>query len=172
MKQNKLQAKTPLKAKTSLKATKPMAAKPKKHTLAWWKKETRTHFNRAIKYRDSEYKNGSWVFPCITCDKPTLFKDDEGRFYRTAHAGHFQPETRGNTRFNETNVNGQCGICNFNQGEQFKYAKALDLKYGDGTAEALEREAKETKVWTIPELQEIIADSKAEIDFYERQEHG
>jgi hypothetical protein len=61
-----------------------------------------------------------------------------------------------------------CGICNFNQGEQFKYAKALDLKYGDGTAEQLEKEAKEPKTWTIPELEQIIDEAQETIIFYER----
>ena len=157
-----------LSSTTKLKTKSRLKRKSKKGTISWYKSEARKYFNRAIKYRDSECTDGNWVFDCITCGKPTLFKDSEGRFYRTAHAGHFQPETKGNTRFNELNVNGQCGICNFNQGEQFKYAKALDLKYGDGTAEQLEKEAKEPKTWTIPELQQIIDEAQETIIFYER----
>jgi hypothetical protein len=170
-----MKAKKPLKAKTRLVgkmnigAKTPMKKTPKKHTLAWYKKEARTYFNRAVKYRDSELIEGEFLFQCITCSKRVLFRDRDGRFYRNAHAGHFQPEIRGNTRFNEMNVNGQCASCNFNQGEQYRYAKAIDLKYGAGIADELEAEAKILKQWTIPELQQIIADYKEECRFYESQ---
>jgi len=137
--------------------------------VAWYKKEARKYFNKAVKYRDSEYANGCWTFDCITCNGNVLFKDNEGRTYKNAQAGHFQPEIYGNTRFNDMNVNGQCGMkCNkIGLGEQVKYARALDLKYGDGTAAQLEKEAHIDKQWTIPELEEIISDSKRQIAFYE-----
>ena len=38
-----LKSNKPLKANASLKAKKPMATKPKKHTVAWYKKEARTY---------------------------------------------------------------------------------------------------------------------------------
>ncbi len=164
-----LQTKATLKAKTPIKKVsgKPVRKKPK--TVAWYKKEARVCFNRAVKYRDSEIIDGEWIFNCITCDKPVLFKDRDGHFQQTAHAGHFQPETRGNTRFNELNVNGQCNWCNsFNAGEQIKYARALDLKYGDGTAKELERLAHIPHQWTKEELLEIIKDAKTEVEFYEK----
>ena len=167
-----LKAKTNLTAKTSLKAKKPVTKKPKKHTVAWYKKEARKWFNKAVKYRDSELIEGEWLFQCITCNTRVLFKDREGRTYRNAQAGHFQPEIYSNTRFNEMNVNGQCGIrCNkIGLGEQVKYARALDLKYGEGTAHQLEQEAHIDKQWTIPELEEIIHDSKETCKYYESME--
>jgi hypothetical protein len=173
VKSNKpLKAKTNLKARTTLKAKKPVTKATKKHTVAWYKREARKWFNKAVKYRDSEHIDGCWVFDCITCDRKVLFKDANGKTYQNAQAGHFQPEIYSNTRFNELNVNGQCGmVCNkIGLGEQVKYARALDLKYGDGTAARLEEEAKLDKQWTIPELIEIIEDSKKQIAFYESLE--
>lgn len=174
MKKGVLKAKTNLKAKTALKTTRPIPKKPKKHSVAWYKKEARKYFNRAVKYRDSTYEDGQWTFICITCPTRVLFKDENGKTYRNAQAGHYQPEIYSNTRFDEENVNGQCGIrCNkLGLGEQVKYAIALDQKYGEGTAERLNKEAKIDKSWTIPELEQIIADSKAEIKWYEEQENG
>jgi hypothetical protein len=159
----KLQAKKPLKTKTDL------AKKAKKHTVSWYKAEAKKYFNKAVKYRDSAYIEGEWLFKCITCDRRIIFRDRDGKFNRNAHAGHFQPETYSNTRFNEENVNAQCGMpCNYNQGEQVKYARALDMKYGDGTAARLEKEAQIGKQWTIKELEEIITDAKEQIRFYDR----
>jgi hypothetical protein len=67
------------------------------------------------------------------------------------------------------NVNGQCSRCNYDGlGEQVKYARALDLKYGAGTATELERLAHLEHQFTIEELQEIIHDSKEQVKFYER----
>lgn len=185
---------SPLKSKSVLKAKQPLKAKDsgltrrsssmkssKKHRrgapLEEWsitelKKEATKHFNRAIKYRDSERVEDKWVFDCITCETPTLFcyiDDGVRRYMRTAHAGHFQPETKNNTRYNEQNVNGQCGSCNYNQGEQYKYAKALDLKYGGGTADELEALAQEKHPFTKEELIEIINEYKEQVRFYEEQ---
>lgn len=171
-----MNSKKPLKSnsvlvgKTKFKASKPITAKPKKHTITWYKKEARKWFNRSVKYRDSSFVNGEWVFKCITCSRPVLFKDRVGHFHQSAHAGHFQPETRGSTRFNEMNVNGQCHICNsFNAGEQIKYARELDLKYGDGTAAELERLAHIPHQFTAEELIEVIKDAKEQITWYESE---
>lgn len=168
-----LVAKTALKAKSSLKATKPISKQTKNKTsVNWWKAEAKKYFNRAVKYRDSEYADGCWTFTCITCPTKVLFKDADGKTYKNAQAGHYQPEIYNNTRFDEENVNGQCGMrCNkLGLGEQVKYALALDLKYGDGTAARLNEEATVRKQWTIPELQEIVRESKETIAFYERME--
>lgn len=74
------------------------------------------------------------------------------------------------TRWDDENVNGQCAGCNtFRSGEQYKYSIALDLKYGDGTAEKLAQRSRETykpKPW---ELEAIIADAKEVIRFYEKE---
>lgn len=81
------------------------------------------------------------------------------------------PEIYHNTQYEPENVNGQCGMkCNkLGLGEQVRYARAIDLKYGDGTAEKLEKMAKEPRVFTIPELEQIIHDAKEEIKWYEEK---
>lgn len=168
-----LKSKEPLQQKKGLSIKTKLKKKPKTHTIAWYKKEARTWFNRAVKYRDSHLAAGEWLFTCITCPREVIFKDGEGRFYKNANAGHFQPETYSNTRYNDENVNGQCSYCNHHGfGEQVKYARALELKYGDGTAFSLEKAAKEEKQWSIPELEQIISDSKAQCKFYEEMENG
>lgn len=165
-----LRAKTSLKTKTALKKRGDKPTKQKKPTITKLKKEARKWFNRAVKYRDSDLIEGEWLFQCITCSRRVVFRDREGHYQQSAHAGHFQPETRRNTQFNEQNVNGQCNWCNsFNAGEQIKYARALDLKYGSGTAAELERLAHIPHQFTIEELQEIIKDSKEQTLWYEQQ---
>ena len=57
--------------------------------------------------------------------------------------GHFQSRSFLATRFDEENCQPQCVACNmFKQGEQYKFALALDSKYGEGKAEELEILAK------------------------------
>ena len=167
-KNNSLKAKKPLVAKTALKANvkpkkqpKPTVTKVKKQAIMW--------FNRAVKYRDSEPVEGQLLFICITCPRRILFRDRDGKFNRAAHAGHFQPHHKENTRFNECNVNGQCATCNYNQGEQYRYSKELDLKYGLGTADELVKLAKVNKQWTVKELQDIAEEYKEQCIWYEAQ---
>ena len=174
LKQSPLKVKKSLTATKSLKSSRSLSAstgkgsKQKKPSVSKLKKEAIKWFNRSIKYRDSELIEGEWLFICITCPRRVLFRDRDGKFNRSAHAGHFQPCHKENTRFNDENVNGQCGSCNYNQGEQYKYARGLESKYGDGTADKLEKLAKVRKQWTVPELEEIIKDSKHIVDFYEK----
>jgi hypothetical protein len=71
------------------------------------------------------------------------------------------------TRYDEENVNSQCAKCNtFNHGEQYKYAVALDLKYGDGTAAKLARQAQEHHKFTVQELEDIIKDARTQVKFF------
>lgn len=174
-----MQTKRPLKAKTQLRAKKALkpalrASKRKKQakpTITKLKREAITWFNLAVKYRDSEYIEGQWLFQCITCNKRVLFIDRDGTRFRNAHAGHFMPCHKEPTRFEEENVSGQCGACNYNQGEQYKYGIAVDLKYGAGTASRLERLSR-TKGFkhTVESLQQVIDDAKTEVEFYKKQE--
>lgn len=53
-------------------------------------------------------------------------------------------------------------------GEQYKYAKEIDLKYGDGTAEKLHARRFETHKFTVQELEDIIEEAKENIATYER----
>lgn len=174
LKQKKpLQAKTNLKSKTNLKPRSDNPTKQVKPSITKLKKHAIKVFNRAVKYRDSELYEDQWIFTCITCPRQVVFSWFDGnkwRFNKQAHAGHFQPCQFEPTRFNEMNVNGQCSTCNYNQGEQYRYASALDRKYGNGTANMLEKEAhRKGYRRSLEELLEIISNAEAEIEFYENQ---
>lgn len=122
----------------------------KKKADKWW--------SIYIRLRDSE--NGE--APCITCGvtKP----------YKQMQCGHFVSRSVNKLRFDEENTNAQCVGCNmFKSGEQYLYAKALDAKYGDGTAEKLMAQRFDSHKFTIPELEQVIHDAKECIRFYENQ---
>lgn len=48
----------------------------------------------------------------------------------------------------------------FKGGEQYEYARQLDMKYGDGTAEKLHNQRRQTHKLTVTELEQIIADAQ------------
>jgi len=125
-----------------------------KNTLSKMKAKADKEFSLYVRYRDGKQTNGSWEAQCITCERWLPLKQ--------MHAGHFQSRRYSSTRYDKENVNAQCAGCNtFNQGEQYKYAKALEVKYGEGTAEKLAHRAQEFHKLTVNELQEIIDDSKS-----------
>lgn len=116
-------------------------------------------FSQYVRLRDSDNGYGR----CITCDKRLHWKD--------AHAGHFQKRKYYETRWDEENVNLQCAGCNtYNDGEQYQYAKALDFKYGAGTADKLHDMARAGIGQKFPSarIEEIIADTKELIAFIEK----
>lgn len=78
-------------------------------------------------------------------------------FWKNCDAGHFMSRACMSTRWNaEGNVLPQCKKCNgFRSGEQYAFAKNLDHKYGEGYADSLVRLSKETRKWSIPELEEL-----------------
>ena len=125
-------------------------------------KKADKYFSLAIRYRDGKRSKGEWLTECITCGKWAPLK--------TMHAGHFMSRRYQATRWDEENVNGQCAGCNtFRYGEQYKYSKAIDLKYGLGTAESLERAAQPNTKISVQELEQIISDAKEQIRFYEKE---
>jgi|TARA_R110000824_G_scaffold40581_1_gene121533 hypothetical protein len=96
------------------------------------KKELDKWFSLYIRLRDSE--NG--LIQCFTCGCVKHYK-------KGMQNGHFQSRSFLATRFDEENCQPQCVACNmFKQGEQYKFALALDSKYGEGKAEELEILAK------------------------------
>jgi hypothetical protein len=61
---------------------------------------------------------------CVTCKHV-------GKHTRTAHAGHFISRGHEGTRFDETNVHGQCETCNsFNRGNLEIYYDFMITIYG------------------------------------------
>lgn len=144
-----LKAKTPLRAKSVLRPSKTPKKQPKP-TITKLRKEADKYFSIYVRLRDSN--------ECITCGSTT------GQM----QAGHFQSRRYNATRYEEENVNCQCYRCNvLFYGEQYKYALAVDLKYGDGTAEKLMAMAKESHPFKIEELEQIIHDARTAISFYQ-----
>jgi 5-methylcytosine-specific restriction endonuclease McrA len=61
---------------------------------------------------------------CVTCKH-------EGKHTRTVHAGHFISRGHDGTRYDETNVHGQCEECNsFKTGNLEIYEGFIIKKYG------------------------------------------
>lgn len=86
-------------------------------------------FSKFIRMRDASQLNG--YCPCMTCGMSF--------FWKYMEAGHFIPRAKKEIKFNEQNVNAQCVGCNHTEdGRYDAYAKALDKKYGPGTAAKLE----------------------------------
>jgi hypothetical protein len=133
-----------------------------KQSVSSLKKKAWKYFSLYIRYRDSEFKRGEWWCECITCGQEKPLKEMQ--------AGHFVSRRVSSLLFDEENVNAQCPSCNvFKAGEQYLYAKALDLKYGNGKAEELMGRRFETHKFSIGELEQIIEDSKNQIKFYEEK---
>lgn len=118
------------------------------------KKKADNWYSKYIRYRDGQLRNGTWVASCITCGVEKPIKE--------LQAGHFVSRISSPLRYEDMNVHAQCVGCNmFKQGEQYAHAQAIDLLYGDGTAETLHNRRHETKKWMIAELEQIIEDAKA-----------
>ena len=93
---------------------------------------------------------------CISCGKT-----DPNKVY---HAGHFKAQG-GNSalRFDELNIHVQCYRCNVElSSNQSAYREALIKKIGIEAVIYLET-TKNTKLWTVDELKEIIVEYKAKI---------
>jgi len=130
----------------------------KKVGVAQLKKKADSAWSTYIRMRDST--NG--VGECISCGVKKPWKQLQN--------GHFVSRSSSTLRFDEENCNAQCVGCNmFKQGNQFAYGKALDLKYGDGTAEKLWAQRMDTHKFTITELEDIIHDAKEAISFMEEK---
>ena len=92
------------------------------------KKELDKYFSLFIRLRDA---TDTGLCQCITCGVV--------KHYKSMHNSHFQSRKHLATRWNEKNCDVGCVACNmFRGGEQYKFALALDSKYGEGTAEDLE----------------------------------
>ena len=96
------------------------------------KKELDKYFSLFIRLRNATDHEG--LCQCFTCGKVGHYKSGG------MQNGHFQSRRFMATRYSEDgNCEVQCVACNmFRGGEQYKFALALDSKYGEGTAEELE----------------------------------
>ena len=108
-------------------------------------------FSQYVRVRDSDT---SGYGNCITCNKYDHWKNMQN--------GHFVSRSCNLLRYDDENCNMQCSGCNvFKSGDLYQYAKQLDLKYGDGTAEKLHAQRKQTHKLTIDELNEVIENANA-----------
>ena len=96
--------------------------------------------------------------PCISCGKEMK----EGNI----DAGHlWSAGGHSNIRFNEYNVNAQCSRpCNKDKsGDTNNYRIQFVKRYSQEILDQLDKEAHETKKWTIDELTDLIATYKKKI---------
>ena len=117
-------------------------------TISKLKKELDTIFSLFIRLRES---NEFGMVQCFTCGCVKHYK-------KGMQNGHFQSRSFLSTRFDEVNCQPQCVGCNmFKQGEQYKFALALDGKYGEGTAQELQYLSKQTVKFTRVDYEEKIS---------------
>jgi hypothetical protein len=109
-----------------------------------------TEFSKYIRNRNSK----CGISECYTCGKKDHWKN--------LQAGHFQSRKHYATRWHPINVQVQCAGCNiFRSGEQYKFAKNLDLIYGQGTANEMYQEASKTVKYSTADLLEMLDHYKA-----------
>ena len=126
----------------------------KKKTISKLKKELDKWFSLYIRLRDSDDLG---FVKCFT----------SGRYYhyKNLHAGHFISRTAHSTRWDDINVQPQSVADNlFGQGEQYKFGKELDLKYGEGTAESLQQKARQIQKVSRVEYEEKIVYYKSLVE--------
>lgn len=100
-------------------------------------------FSIWIRSKDADHAG---MVDCFTCGVTKNWKYE-------IDAGHFQSRGKYATRWDEQNVKPQCKRCNgFRGGEQYRFAKNLDILYGEGTAEWLEFESNQSARFTNDEL--------------------
>ena len=98
---------------------------------------------------------------CFTCGSEVHWK--------SIHNGHFMSRIHISTRFDydttkPSNCNPQCFRCNINlSGQQWTYARKLDLKFGEGTAEEIEKRSKMVVKLSRVDYEEAIANIKEKI---------
>lgn len=110
-------------------------------------------FSNYIRLRDSD-EHG--IVTCITCE-------DKDHWTRV-QCGHYMKRGNTSTRYNLQNSAGQCGLCNTGlDGMQEEHGKAIDLKYGEGTAEMLEKLSRQELHLAEHELKGMIDELRKEI---------
>ena len=105
-------------------------------------------FSLYIRLRDSQ--NG--LVQCFTCGKVAHYKKGG------MQCGHFQSRRFMATRYDEQNCSAQCVACNmFRAGEQYRFALAIDAKYGEGTADDLQFKARQIMKFTRADYEDKIS---------------
>lgn len=110
-------------------------------------------FSEYIRLRDAD-ENG--IVECITCsDKHHWTKVD---------CGHYVLRGNYSTRWSLHNGNGQCRLCNStHDGRQEDHGAAIDIKYGHGTADKLQKLGRERVHFSEHELESMYQELKKEV---------
>ena len=96
---------------------------------------------------------------CITCGTVNTWKGDN-----KTDNGHMFSRRHMATRWNEKNCAAQCVKCNnWGSGEQYLFAKAIDNKFGKGTADKMLALSHTTAKWAIFELEAMIEHYESKI---------
>ncbi len=104
-------------------------------------------FSRFIRLRDTD-RHG--VGFCIDCGERVEWGELDN--------GHFISRDRLATRWDELNCAAQKTSCNrFHSGRQFEFAKGLDNKYGQGTADLILAKSYQITKYSTIEMKEMIA---------------
>jgi hypothetical protein len=130
---------------------------PKKRVMKGRRKKTDT--TRALvnkldrifsRFTRMKHADNDGQVSCVTCGKQDHWKN--------VHAGHFVKRQHMSLRWDERNVMPQCCKCNlYMGGRQDDYAAYIVNEYGHATFADLIAKKHETKKWTRPELEELIA---------------
>ena len=127
-----------------------------KKTVSKLKKELDKLFSLYIRLREATEYEG--LVQCFTSGIVRHYKEG-------MQNGHFQSRKHLSTRFDEENCQVQCVKCNvYAWGEQYKFALALDSKYGEGIAEELQHLARTTLKISRIEYEEKISYYKTIVD--------
>jgi hypothetical protein len=156
--------KTPLKQTTTLKKT---TKKRPKQTIPELTKKADAALSRYVRLRDSSFNGSEWVGKCITCQRELTVLTAEGRWKAGANLGHFIGRGCKELRYDEFNTNLQCAHCNawLDKEEMLsKYRKGIKDKYGDSILKELKERAKVIRTNSREELEQVIHDSKAELE--------
>ncbi|MBP92905.1 MAG: recombinase [Flavobacteriaceae bacterium] len=123
------------------------------------KKELDKWFSLFIRLRDATNEG---LCQCFTCGKVD--------HYKKLQCGHFMSRRHHSTRWNEVNCQVQCVKCNmFGQGEQYKFGLNLDSKWGEGTSEELQYEARQIVKITRPEYEGEISYYKSLVNKFKKE---
>lgn len=168
-----------LTAKTSLKANAKSKKRPKTE-MEKLKTKANEVFAHYIRLRDADFVGGvAWQSECISCGRTNTVRyydedKQKWRWGRKEENGHFVGRGNWFLRFNEMNCNGQCTYCNkYKNGNNASYHKALDIKYGDGTAVELIELGETHKNYRITkqDLEQVIEASNKYLSWcYKREE--
>ncbi len=133
----------------------------KRKTVASVKKKAWCVFSECTRKRDCLLTTGCSSFGlCITCGKRYHFK--------LLQAGHFVAGRHNAGLFSERGVHAQCYNCNINlRGNTLEYRRKIIELYGDGVDLELEAEARQTKKFSISELEDLIQGWKEQIKILE-----